>query len=312
MIQRRTFLIAGGTALVAPPLSGCLVSSDDDSGGDDGTADDDGADGQDDDGDDTEEYTLGVEEFAYTNTRARAYGEFDERRDVTYDEGEMVWIYLGLSNVTPTDGGTRIDTTWEVVGPDGEVRASTEESVRIREETLEELPNEAFVTQGVDTSIIDTPKGGEYTVEVTITDTESGQSVTASETFTLRKFQLHTLVFTDGEPADVDEYDENPDATYARGETVWVYAELWDPPVDDSGKVILDIAFQVDRPDGQSWERIEETQRWERIGPDDALIFWEGLDTYEDDPAGEYTLTLTLEDQLEGKRLRTTETFTLE
>lgn len=313
MATRRKFLVAGGSLVALSALSGCL--GDGDSNGDDGDADGDGDgdDGTEDgNGDPGDEYSLEVDRFVYTTERAREKGAYTERPEGAYREGEMIWIYIDVSNVTPVSEGPHLRTSWEVLGPDGEVLISAEEPVRFAEGSLGELPNEGFVTQGIDTSAFEIPETGEYTTKVTLTDVGSGESVELSRSVTVETFELAAVVFTDGEPRDVDDYDEKPDATYARGEDVWLYTEVVNAPTDDSGKAVLEYTFEVVPPTGEPWEPSTKLNRWERVGEDEALIYWRGFTMYEDDPTGEYEVTLTIEDRVMGKQIRTTETFVVE
>lgn len=122
-------------------------------------------------------------------------------------------------------------------------------------------------------------------------------------------FRTDTPVFTDGEPRDVDDYEEKPAATYASGEYVWLYTEVVNAPTDDSGKATLEYTFEVVPPTGEPWEPSQKINRWERVQDDEALIYWREFTMYEDDPKGAYEVTLTIEDRVSGRQIQTTETF---
>jgi hypothetical protein len=213
--------------------------------------------------------------------------------------------------VTPVESGPHLDTTWELRGPDGSVVVSAEQAVTIPEGSLGALPNEAFVTQGIDTSAVEIPTAGEYTLDVTLTDRGSGETVELSRSLTIRKFEFETVAFTAGEPS-VDDYERQPNRTYARGETVWAYTEVVDAPVDDAGRATLVYQFDVETPDGEEWRLDDATETWERVQQDDVLVFSRGIETYEDDPTGEYSLTISVTDKTTGRRIQRSTTFTLE
>ena len=329
MVTRRRFVLAGGGVVMLPALAGCLedgTESDDDGtdtedpDGDNDDRDDTNREGDDGgdagdrdeaDGDDQEEHTFGVDQFVYTTERVRRYGEFTEQPEETYRESEMVWMYIELANVTPVAEGPHLDTTWEFVAPDGEVLGSTNESIRIPAEP-ESLPNETFVTQGVEPSVFDLDSSGEYTNNVSITDLGSGETVELSKPVTVRRFEIESVVFTDGEPEDFAEQEAKADATYAAGEEVWFYVDVGNAPTDDSGKAVLDYTFEVETPDGTTWDPIQRTERWNRVEKDDILQYATALHTYEDDQSGTYELSITVEDKVDGLETGTTATFALD
>ena len=303
MVTRRRLLIHSGSVVAGATLAGCLGETDspdetDETDGSDDTAD-------------PADHPFSVEQFAYTTRRARRLGENTPRSDKIYRDREKVWLYIELSNVTPVDSGPHLDTTWELLDPSGEVVISTEQPVTIQEGALEPLPNKAFVTQGIDTTAFEIPTSGEYTIHVTLTDRGSGETVELSRSLTIRQFAFETIAFTDGQPS-FDEYDRKPNRTYARGEDVWVYTEVVNAPVDDSGRARLTYQFEVETPDGDTWRLDDTTEEWERVQADDILVYSKAFQTYEDDPAGEYILTLSVTDRTDGKRIRTTEAFRLD
>lgn len=125
-------------------------------------------------------------------------------------------------------------------------------------------------------------------------------------------FEFETVAFTDGQPEGYEEYDEQPDNTYTIGETVWILVAVHNVPTDEDGAATLEYTFDVETPDGGSWDKEDREERWEDVEPGNILIIWEGFSTFEEDPPGEYELTITVEEQAEGETIRTTETFTLE
>ena len=320
MYTRRTFIVTTGSAATVAALSGCLDDEEepetendaDDPQDDDPTDDETQDDDSEDRDDEPSEHTFGVDRFVYTTSRVRDYGNYTPQPDDTYAGGEMVWLYLELSNVSPVPGGPHLDTSWQVVGPDGAELASIEEGVEVPDERYEEPPNEVFVTQGIDTSVFENLTSGEYTTHVTLTDNGSDETVEASESFRLEVFEFDSVVFTDGEPSGFEEYEKKPDATYERGEDVWLYLGVRNTPVDGAGTATLEYTFDVETPAGDRWDRITRTEEWERVQDDEILVIFEPFRTFEDDPPGEYEMTITVEDQAHDNRLETAETFTLE
>lgn len=305
MVSRRHVLIGGGIQLGAVALAGCMdaeftVGDDDDT---DATGDN----------DTDETHAFSVDRFVYTTDRVEEYGEYSIQPNETYGDREQIWIYLELANVTPVASGPHLETTWEVAGPDGAKLVSSDESPRIPEEQLDDLPNEAFVTQGIDTSAIDMPGSGEYTTTVTLTDVGSGQTDTVSRPFTFERFEFETVVFTDGEPDWPDDYEEAADSTYTVGDPVWILVTVQNVPTDSSGTATLQYTFEVETPDGQTWDPVHErTETWSRVGGDEILMIGQRFETFEDDTPGTYEMTITVKDQQEGRRLQTTEQFVLE
>lgn len=127
------------------------------------------------------------------------------------------------------------------------------------------------------------------------------------------EFAFERVVFTDEDPDRHDSYEDVPeDATYTAGETVWLLVVVEHVPVDETDTATLAYTFETETPDGTTWDPITEREEsWENVESTDVLIIWEPFTTYEDDPPGEYEMTITVEDQAEGERLETTETFTL-
>lgn len=79
-----------------------------------------------------------------------------------------------------------------------------------------------------------------------------------------------------------------------------------------SGKAILEYTFEVVPPTGEPWEPSQKINRWERVGDDEVLVYWREFIVYEDDPTGEYQVTITIEDRVEGRQIGTTETFVVQ
>ena len=125
------------------------------------------------------------------------------------------------------------------------------------------------------------------------------------------EFEFDTVAFTTGLQA-YDDYEKQPDRTYQIGETVWVLLAVRNPPIGDDGTASFEYTFSTETPDGSTWDPVREREEtWEDVDEDEILIIWEDFPTYEEDDPGEYEMQITVEDQHEGKRLRTDERFTL-
>lgn len=308
MATRRTLITRGGIFVGLGVLAGCLG---DDPPDDDGEPEEDPTDDEEPDEDPEPEHTFEADRLVLTAEQAQGYGEYTTQPGETYRDGETIWVYLEVSNVTPGDG-PHLDVTWELQTPGGVALESIDETVTVPDAPVDEPPNETFLTQRFDTSEFTVPSPGEYTLWVELTDRESGETVEITDSVTLVEFEFDTVVFTESEPAGFDDYDENPDATYARGEPVWFYVSVANTPVDSAGTASLEYTFEVETPEGEQWDPIERTEEWERVRPDDILVVWDSFATYEGDPVGEYELTVTVEEQTHEERLRRTETFALE
>lgn len=109
------------------------------------------------------------------------------------------------------------------------------------------------------------------------------------------QFGLDSLLFVADEPEGFEQYTEQPDGTYTVGETVWIYVGVSSPPVAPDGSTTLTYTFEVETPPGDRWEPIERTEEWARVRDEELLVIWEGLSTFDDDPPGEYRVTVSAE-----------------
>lgn len=124
------------------------------------------------------------------------------------------------------------------------------------------------------------------------------------------EFRFEEVTFTDGEATGVGEYDQQPENTYARGDTVCVYLEIYDPPTWD-GQSPVTFVFEVETPDGDQWEPVESKWTW-WDAKDSTVMYSEDFDTTAADEPGDYDMTITVTDREFENRVKTTETFTLE
>lgn len=295
----RRQLLAAGAAIGAASTAGCFdfdfevgdVPDDADEPADE----DDTADDEPENDDPAGEMRLsGIE---YTTDRATGFGEYTVQPDAEYDRDAMVWLYIELENVTPQEG-PELETEWTVTDPVGDEVAAVTEPVAVAE--LEPLPNEAFLTQGLDGSFFgDRP--GEYTLTVRIEDRGSGVERVATTTFTLVGFGFYMLTMTETEPRGIDRYDRRTEP-YEQGDDVWVYIETTDHEIDDTDTARLKYEITITDPDDEPWATVEDEEVWEEAA-DTYLAIWRGFDTDADDTLGEYTVTVTVTDDIGGETI---------
>ena len=128
-----------------------------------------------------------------------------------------------------------------------------------------------------------------------------------------REFAFDRVVVSDKNPGEYDSYRDVPEErTHRIEESLWVLVAVRNAPTDD-GTASLDYTFEVETPDGTTWDPVvERNERWEDVDGSDVLSVWENFATYPEDPPGEYEIAIAVEDAFEGERLRTNETFRLE
>lgn len=301
----RRHLLAAGASVAAASAAGCTFDFDFDLGD---TPEDDPADAEPDDEqadpeDDESVTEMGLTTVEYTTDRATGFGEYTTQPDAAYDIDTMVWLYIELENVTPREG-PELDTEWTVTGPTGEEVASVSDSVAV--DRLEPLPNEAFLTQGLNADVFAGPPG-EYTLTVRVEDIDSGVERVATTTFTLVGFGFYTVTMTDGEPQDIDQYDEQT-TPYERGDQVWVYIETAGHEVDDTDTARLTYDIAVTDPDGNTWATAEDEEVWDNAAGL-YLAVWQGFETEADDAAGEYTVDVSVKDVIGGTTIDEQTTF---
>lgn len=128
------------------------------------------------------------------------------------------------------------------------------------------------------------------------------------------EFALERVVLSSEDPDRHDSYEDVPDKRVFRiDEPFWVLVVAEYVPTDDDGTASLDYTFQIERPDGSSWDPVRERhEEWENVEPTELLIVWEKFSTFPEDEPGEYEMRITVKDRIESHRLRTDESFTLE
>lgn len=286
-MQTRRSLLAGGVAAGATALAGCSASFE---------------------FGDEDPPPFAVDRLAFTSDRVEEYGGDDPRQGPTYTRGELIWMYVELANVTPEDEAD-IDLTVELFDPEGAIVAENDQAVSI--DRLEEPPNEAFVTEGIDTAVLELADPGEYEVSVTVSERATGTVETVDGTVTLEQFSLPTIAFAATLPDDPsDDLREQPAATYDPGEDVIVYTELEGAPIDRDRTARLTYTYEVTDPEGGRWETTTVDETDEDAGFK-TLRQWQAFRTFPDDPAGEHRVTVSVEDRVLGATVESTDTFEL-
>lgn len=123
-------------------------------------------------------------------------------------------------------------------------------------------------------------------------------------------FQFAEITFVDGEPAGYDEYDPQPGSTYERGDNVWVYVAIDYAATNEDDTAKLTFTFQVETPDGDAWKPVEREESWEDA-ENSIPVYAQEFETTADEEPGDYEMTITVNDRIDGKQITTAERFTL-
>ena len=128
------------------------------------------------------------------------------------------------------------------------------------------------------------------------------------------EFALERVVLSREDPDTHESYDDVSDErTLPIDEPFWVLVVVEYVPTGENGTASLEYTFRIETPDGSAWDPVRErSEQWDDVEPSDLLIIWEKFSTFPEDTPGEYEMRLAVEDQVEGERLRTDESFTLE
>ena len=280
MVNRRE-LLAGGIAASTTALAGCTFDFEF------GTGDPD----NDDNG---ENQTFAIDEMRFTTERAQAFGDYDERSDGIFIGGEDVYFYWEVSNVRAANGDA-IKLEYSITGPDGGEQLSPEQDISI--DDLADSPRDVFVTDGIETADLELYEPGDYEVDVTMTELATDDTDTITESFTIEEVRIDNVVFGDAE-ADAPTENILDEPVYQRGEeSVFIIPEVLGAPVDATGEAVLDVTFSVEDPDGTMWETSESTYVWEDAGFQ-VLMPTREYQTFDDDPTGEYEVSIDVEEQI--------------
>jgi|GEM_PF-1232571 len=142
-----------------------------------------------------EQTNISASDFRITNlvfcsTEPENYMVYQEQLNATYKPGDVVWIYMNLSNVKYKQNP---DSSYEIFipehlqvkSPKGEVLLDTDLLTEPITFGKERDMNQVFLTNNINT--IETLEDGEYEVNIAITDKLSGRSTSATAKFKLKK-----------------------------------------------------------------------------------------------------------------------------
>lgn len=298
----RRQLIAGGATVSTAALAGCTLDFEFTTGGDENGENGEGENEED------EDYPFGIDEMLYTTERAEAFGDYNERTDGVFTGGESIYFYWEVSNVREANGDP-IHLEYEIAGPDEEQLLSPEQEIEIPD--LGDPPNDVFVSDGIDTAELEWYDPGDYSVDVTMTELATDESATASEPFTIESMRIDAIGFGD---AETDEPHEHllDDPVYNRGdENVYVVPQVLGAPVDTNGDATIEVTFNVENPGGDTWEPIVDSYTFEDAGYR-VLMPTREYDTFDEDPVGEYEITVAIEEQITGEQYTDSMTATFE
>lgn len=127
---------------------------------------------------------------------------------------------------------------------------------------------------------------------------------------------IDEFVFAASEPQAYGEYDERPDATYAPGSDVWLYASLEQlaaEEIDDGVRIHLDQRVRIDTPEDETWLDETETFRTELERAHlDRFYTRTPIGVPENALHGEYDVTIEFTDHVSDSTDGASGTFTIE
>lgn len=304
-IDRRTLLRAGGAVIVGATLAGC---SGDDAG---------------EDGGDGEEEPLAIERVTFTDGQPGGYRDYTEAGTDTFDEEEVVWIYfepVGFDREESGDGEVDVDLTMRIAieDPNGEELFTDED--RLTRTVPEGDPVDAYFTGNFQPAIPADP--GEYTAILTVEDHIADEETETTTTFVIDaepvgELAIENVTFIESRPDGYREYTEVAGDTYTVGDRLWLYfepAEFYTTETD-SGQAEYDLVttLVITNPDGTEVFDQDDLIRMtiDEDEVDEQFIFWT-VPIQEGSEPGEYTATVSLEDQLSDRETETTATFTVQ
>lgn len=134
------------------------------------------------------------------------------------------------------------------------------------------------------------------------------------------EFKLTNLVFAESKPGGYGEYEEQPDATYAPTDTVWLYFEVegisYEETDDGKKEVWVVEDLTVTAPGGETiidTEAVNDHRNWpENFDVQEKLYLTNDITLGSDPATGEYTVDVTVTDKLAETETSATTKFTVE
>lgn len=130
-------------------------------------------------------------------------------------------------------------------------------------------------------------------------------------------FGIDEFVFCAEQPAGHGQYEEQPDATYATGDIVWIYIDVVGFDVEDAGagQIAVDIAENLVVRDPNGEQILQNDFTFDNEFDEDLrdqFFVVNNVTLPSGSAAGEYDVEVTLEDELGGESTDRAETFTVE
>jgi len=154
---RRQYLAAGG-AVLAVGVAGCS-------------------------GTEREYDEVTITEFVFSAEEPEGYGDYEERDDDTFEQGEKLWFYVGVGGARLEDG--EFELTLDVsVDPPGEYPEQSSSDEFGQEVDDDEDPDKLFLAKGYETT--SRAPTGEWEVTAVVTDeNDDDEDNEVTDTFTV-------------------------------------------------------------------------------------------------------------------------------
>lgn len=266
-----------------------------------------------------------VANLALAAAEPTGYNEYEPQPDTTYPKGKDAWVYFNVPGISyELEGDEKVvdlDERLLVEGPDGRTVLDQTLTFDNRFDRDTDLST-YFVTNFFRTSSFEV---GQHTLTIELTDQVSGETATASGSFTIDEavqraagtFRVANVTFCASQPQGYREYAVQPDATYTPGDTVWVYFELpgigyrWNRNVRE---IALEGSITVTSPGGSGlYENPFTIERAFERGADlSTYHLYDQVPTESDTLSGTATVDIEVTDRLAGETVSTTATFTIE
>lgn len=133
-----------------------------------------------------------------------------------------------------------------------------------------------------------------------------------------KKLTISNIVFCSEEPGGYMDYVEQPDATYAHSDTVWIYMNVrgtgYGPNPDGSKEIWITEHLTVKAPDGGvvvSKEVINEHKNLPRGLNPEKLYFANFVELPSKPAEGKYLIEIAAKDKISGKTAEASSSFVL-
>jgi uncharacterized protein YfaS (alpha-2-macroglobulin family) len=271
----------------------------------------------------TGEGEFGASNLTFCAEQPADFDDYTAQPDAVYEPHETVWVYFEINGATAELEGEShvVDITQElrITNPDGDVVV---EDTHEFDDAVDDIDRYAGWNR---VRLPGDALPGVYEVAFDLTDTLSGATATGSGTFTLRRgeviteesFDIEEFVFCSEPPAGHDDYARQSPATYAQGDSVWMYADFVGENYEataDGQRVAVDGYLKIENPDGVV--TYEDTTTYSDVFGEDgsATEFFvrEDVVATSDATTGEYTVTFRFTDVLSDTEATAEERFSIE